>query len=82
MDLDGNCWYTSRDAEVELGTRGERVAFFDAPVNETDPWHGYPIGGRQGLPSSHRPPDVVIQNWYDSNWISYTIFLRLMSGRL
>lgn len=29
VDADGNCWSTSRDATTELGTRGERVGYFD-----------------------------------------------------
>ena len=81
-DEKGDCWSISKDAKVEFGTRGEVVAFFDSPTNKTDPWHGYPIGGRRGLPVHRRPPDKLIEEWHRSGWISYVVYSRLIGGRL
>jgi hypothetical protein len=82
QDKHGNYWSISRDGQIELGTRGERVAFFDSPQNKTDPWHGYPVGSRRGLPIQRRPPDDLLKAWHDSNWISFTTYSRLITGRL
>lgn len=81
-DKDGDYWAVAKDGSEDFGTRGERVAFFDSPVNESDPWHGYPVGGKRGLPIRRSPPDELIQRWYDSKQISYVTFSRLMEGRL
>ena len=81
-DKDGDYWAVARDGQEDFGTRGERVAFFDAPVNNTDPWHGYPVGGKRGLPIQRTPPDELIERWYNNGWISYVTFSRLMGGRL
>lgn len=81
-DKDGDYWAVARDGQEDFGTRGERVAFFDAPVNDTDPWHGYPVGGKRGLPIQRRPPDELAERWYNSGRISYVTFSRLMGGRL
>ena len=58
-----NCWSISQDAKVEFGTRGERIGFFVYPGdNPTVPWHGYPVGGRRGLPVVRRPPDALTES--------------------
>jgi hypothetical protein len=82
IDSEGDYWSISKDGATVLGTRGERVAFFDSPVNQTDPWHGYPVGGRRGLPTVRRPPDDIIRLWFETGWISYVTYSRLMGGRL
>jgi hypothetical protein len=82
LDSDGNYWSTSKDAQVELGTRGERVAFFGRPQNAGDPFHGFPVGGRHGLPAMRKPPSDMIKLWMDAGWISYVMYSRLMGGRL
>jgi hypothetical protein len=81
-DKDGNCWAISKDAQNILGTRGERVAFYQTPGNNRDPWHGYPVGGRRGLPIRRRPPDDVLRQWRDMGWITKVTFDRLIGGRL
>jgi hypothetical protein len=81
-DSDGNYWSISKDGEIELGTRGERLAYFNAPQNERDPWHGYPVGGRRGLPTVRRPPKAIIERWWQTGWIKYVTYSRLMGGRL
>lgn len=82
VDSVGNYWSISRDAMIELGKLGERVAFFDSPQNNGDPWHGYPVGGRRGVPVHRRPPDSLLEVWLHTGWISYVTYSRLMGGRL
>ncbi|MGH9198401.1 MAG: hypothetical protein ACRD1T_22040 [Acidimicrobiia bacterium] len=62
-DEQGDYWAVSLDAKVELGKNGERLAFFDAPINIVDPWHGYPVSGRRGSPIHRRPPDALVGRW-------------------
>jgi hypothetical protein len=81
-DKAGDYWAVAGEGQENFGTRGERVAFFDAPVNSGDPWHGYPVGGKRGLPIQRRPPDDIIERWYNAKRISYVTFSKLMGGRL
>lgn len=61
-------WFISRGGKRIFGTRQERVAFFEAPQNQTDPWHGYPVSGaRRG--AGHRPPPEVVTSWQESGWV-------------
>jgi hypothetical protein len=81
-DDGGNCWAIGKDAEVVMGTLGERLAFFPRPTNQTDPWHGFPVGGRRALPVHRRPPDGLLRQWLESKWITKTTYDRLLGGRL
>ena len=81
-DKNGDYWAVAKEGGGDFGTRGERAAFFDAPQNDTDPWHGYPVGGQRGLPIKRTPPDGLLQRWHDTGRISYTTFRRLLDGRL
>lgn len=74
-DKNGDCWSVAKENQY-YGTRREKVAFFDAPQNNADPWHGYPVGNN-GLPIRRRPPDELLQLWQDSNRISFVTFKRL-----
>ena len=82
IDSGGNRWSISKDAGVVMGTRGERVAFYQQPVNQTDPWHGFPVGGKRALPMRRRPPDTLLRQWRESGWISAVTYDRLLGGRL
>lgn len=82
MDRNGDYWAVAADGADDFGTRGERAAFFDAPGNAGDPWHGYPVGGKRGLPIQRRPPDDLLEHWYTSKRISYATYRRLLDGRL
>lgn len=82
QDAKGDYWAISEDGKIEFGTLSERVAFFDSPQNVTDPWHGYPVSGRKGMPSRRRPPDIIIELWHSTGWISYVTYARLIGGRL
>jgi len=81
-DQNGDLWAVARDGEPHYGTRRERMAFFDAPVNQSDPWHGFPVGGRRGLPLRRTPPDAVVQRWWESKRISYTTYNRILTRRM
>lgn len=56
--------------EVELGTTGERLAFFPVPANKPDPWHGYPVA-----------PEGISRTlvW---NWFNEAIIDKIMRNRL
>lgn len=81
MDGNGDYWAVAEDGAKSFGTLGERAAFFDAPVNDADPWHGYPVGGKRGLPMRRRPPDDLLKRWHDSGRIAYTTYSRMLGGR-
>jgi hypothetical protein len=80
-DKNGDCWAIARDGQVDFGTHEERVAFFWAPKNTTDPWHGFPVGGRRGLSFKRKPPDELVQRWYDTGVISFEKYIKLLKDR-
>jgi hypothetical protein len=80
-DGEGDCWSVVKDGAIQYGTRDERLAFFWAPQNEIDPWHGFPVGRKHGLPFRRRPPDQLIEQWHGSGRITYTRYLQLLQGR-
>lgn len=82
LGTDGNCWAISPDGEVSFGTRGERMAFFWSPANATDPWHGFPVGGRRGMRFKKSPPDELVEQWHKEGLISYTTFSRIVTRRV
>jgi hypothetical protein len=83
VDAYGDMWAVSMDGRVVLGKAGERLAFFDAPVNAgVDPWHGYPISGRRGSPAHRRPPDELVDRWLGQGRISHVTYDRIVTGRL
>lgn len=59
------------DCKVVLGKDNEeRLAFFPTPMNDIDPWHGYPLDGSE-------VGDDLIEYWYKNNIISESTYLRL-----
>ena len=81
FDQDGNAWSVNEEKDAALGTRGELVAFFENPGNPSGEWHGFPVGGRRGLPTKKQPPDELLAKWRDDDWISYTTYQRILEGR-
>jgi hypothetical protein len=82
-DERGNYWAVAKDGEEQdYGTRRERMAFFPVPSNAADPWHGFPVGGKDGLPFDHEPPDLLVQRWEDEKRIKYTTAARIRRGVL
>ena len=77
----GNRWATATRSEESMGTRGERLAFFYKPSFEHGPWHGFPVGGPNGLKQYGRPPDYIVQSWYDEGLITYATYARITKGR-
>jgi hypothetical protein len=80
-DSYGNCWAIARDGDNAFGSHGERLAFFWAPINDPDPWHGFPVAGRKGLPFSRRLPDELVEQWEQEGLISFGMKLRLLKER-
>jgi hypothetical protein len=76
IDKNGDCWSVTREGDEDYGPRREIVAFFDAPQNDTDPWHGYPVGAK-GLPIRRWPPDNLLKQWQGSGRITFTTFKQL-----
>lgn len=82
VDPKGNLWYVSDGGSVILGKDGERLAFFDEPENDGDPWHGFPVSGRRGGAKRLRPPQSVLDKWLSSSRISKVMYDRIMTGRI
>jgi hypothetical protein len=80
-DDNGNCWSVAKDGEMDFGTHEERVAFFWAPQNDGDPWHGFPVAGRRGLAFRQKLPDALIERWHESGLISFSRKMQMLKGR-
>lgn len=81
-DDDDNCWSVSKDAAEKFGSRGERLGFYQKPVNSQDPWHGFPVGSKRGLQFRRNLPIKLLQEWLEIGWINNVTFDRLIGGRL
>jgi hypothetical protein len=62
---DDEHWWTSRDCSVDLGTAGQRLAFFPKPTNATDPSHGYPVTTYRSR--DYKVPEDVISRWEEGD---------------
>jgi hypothetical protein len=82
LDAGGDYWAVTRDDSLPFGTRGERMAFFSSPTNNSDPWHGFPVGGRRGMKFRSPPPDELVERWHKEGLISYTTYTRILTRRL
>jgi hypothetical protein len=83
-DSSGTLWGCSKDAAVELGTRGERMACFEPPTQSNGSWHGYPVSGSRRAPKAIRrqPPDSIVIRWHDDGWVSYTVRQRILRKKI
>lgn len=81
-DGSGGLWYISVGAERVLGTKGERLAYFEIPGDgEAVPRHGYPVGpNRRGTP--HRPDPVLVESWQRSGRIARHVADKIRRGRI
>jgi len=74
-------WYVSRNAKLKLGTRNERLAYFEEPRGH-HAWHGYPVGsGRKGT-SAKRPEPEVVAAWVEAGRIESHIGVKIRRGRI
>lgn len=64
------------DCKEVLGKKEERFAYFKNPINDTDPWHGYPVDDILDLGND------LIEHWYAKKLISDSTYLRLMRHKL
>lgn len=80
-DKEGDCWSVADEGAIPFGTRDERIAFFWAPRNDADPWHGFPVRHGGELPFRRKPPDELIEQWHKSGRINYTRYSQLLQGR-
>lgn len=76
----GHFWGVRDQGKLELGLRGERLAKFPCPSNNSDPRHGYPVSPQ--LRATDTPPDDVIQKWIDDNVIGRTFGARIRRRKI
>jgi hypothetical protein len=81
-DARGNYWAVARDEDKDFGYRSERMAYFPVPANETDTWHGFPVGRKNGLQFRRQPPPDLVQRWRDEGRISRVTRARINQGHL
>jgi hypothetical protein len=78
-DATGDLWYAERVGNRlrRLGTADEKLALFQAPSNECDPWHGHPRGhrGRADYPSA-----VLLRALKDAGVITNVEYRRVRNG--
>jgi hypothetical protein len=55
-----------------IGENGERLAFFPKPMNENDPWHGYPVF------SDEIEDENLVESWANAGEIDVTTKQRLL----
>jgi len=75
-------WYVSVGARDVIGTKKQRLAFFEQPVNATDAWHGYPVGGTHNSGDPHYPPTDIINDWYMADRIPRHVADKFNRGKL
>lgn len=74
-DNDSGLFSMVDDCSEILGKDEERLAFFPKPMNEADPWHGYPV-------DSSDLGENLIEYWHNKELISNTTYLRLMRHKI
>lgn len=90
LQADNNDWYDSRPHLWGLkphlpviGTKGERIALFRSPMNNADPWHGYPVSAAdRNRELAHRPESPLVDRWLAAGLLSDFEALRIKRGRV
>lgn len=78
----GGLWYISGGGKDILGEAQERMAYFESPPNNQEPWHGYPVGGTRKRAAAHRPPSEVVKRWQESARIPRHVADKIRRGVL
>jgi hypothetical protein len=74
----GRCLFSIVDGgTVVLGEDGERLAKFDFPQNNSDPWHGYPV-----FSDASKPTPALLDQWEDARVIPYHVRMKIERGKL
>lgn len=63
--------------KVILGENGERLARFDFPRNESDPWHGFPVHS-----DDSKPEPGLLDRWETEGIIPYHVRIKIERGKL
>lgn len=79
-DTQDHLWGIVDGGKTILGLRGEKIARFPAPQNDSDPWHGYPVSPKDRYDDV--PPDEVIDRWSDTNVITRAVARRIKKGKI
>lgn len=88
LDLDSPQWTCEENSclfaivnngSTILGDAQERLAKFPNPVNDTDPWHGYPVKTKY---SQNCPSDKLINLWIEHGVIDATTRRRIEKNKL
>ena len=74
---DQGYWSFLGGANVKLGTRGERLAFFPTKVDSADDWHGYPLS----LTPVRRPRPCLVESWLEAHVIHFAVGQKIIRGK-
>lgn len=65
---ENNCYFSLVDnANMVIGTKGERLAKFPKTRNGSDPWHGYPVTSHE---NHNAPSDALLDIMVDQEIIT------------
>ncbi|MBK8805587.1 MAG: hypothetical protein IPO21_02605 [Bacteroidales bacterium] len=65
------------NGEVIMGANEERISFFPNPVNNSDPYHGYPVNSGEYEPSTE-----LVEMWLKDKIIDYRIHIKILKGQI
>lgn len=70
-------------AEIYIGTNDEMIAYFPAPVNANDPWHGFPFTFAKKAPVERvKALRDVAERLFKQNKIPLKRIAKIRSGAL
>lgn len=73
-----NCFFSVLDNANEiLGLNYERIGYFEPPVNNIDPWHGYPVKS-----CDYNISEDMLDLWVDNNIINMRTRIKIGKGLL
>ena len=65
------------NGEVIMGANEERLSFFPKPVNDTDPYHGYPVDSGE-----YEPSVELVDKWLKDQIIDDRIHIKILKGQI
>jgi len=74
---DGSLFAIIQDGKIVLGALGEVLGYFEVPVNNGDPWHGYPI-----FSSEFELGEDLLDKWEQDKIVSPIIRKKIGKGQI
>lgn len=74
----GDLWWVALNADLVVGLRGERVAFFPMCKGHPGPWHGYPVAPKDN--DDYEIPKEVIEAWEAAEIVDDLVARRMRRG--